>query len=706
MKKIILSSLPLIVCTLYLCDQSHLKYPVTRKSDHVDTYFETKVPDPYRWLEDDNSEETAQWVTAQNKVTFKYLSKIPFRDKINKRLTKIWNYPRSSAPWKDGGRYFFAKNSGLQNQNVYYMMKSLQSKPEVILDPNTLSEDGTVALTAFAASKDGKYIGYGISRGGSDWREFYVKDIATKKDLDDHLMWTKFSGISWFENGFYYCRYPTPDKKEALSGINKNNKVYYHSIGTKQSEDKLIYEEPEFPNRSFETKVTEDGRYLIIYAFETTSGNAMYFKDLSDSTSKIVKIVDTFKDDFWVIDHIDGRLLVMTNHNAPRYKLISIDVKAISKESWIDIISEHESNVLSRINVGKNRLIATYQKDAYSKVELYDFNGNFISELALPGIGSVYEFNAKRDDTVAFYSFTSFIVPSIIYQYDIGADSSMVHYKAELDYNSNDYETKQVFFPSKDGTMIPMFIVLKRGIKLNGKNPTLLYGYGGFNISITPSFKPSRLIWLENGGIYASANLRGGGEYGEEWHLSGVKKKKQNVFDDFIAAARYLIDKRYTSPEKLAIEGRSNGGLLIGAVINQAPELFRVAIPAVGVMDMLRYQKFTIGSYWAVDYGTSEESKEMFEYLYKYSPIHTIRENLEYPAVMVTTADHDDRVVPAHSFKYIATLQEKYAGNNPVIIRIETKSGHGRGKPISKRIYEATDLWAFIFYNMGLTPDY
>lgn len=706
MKNLFLFSLILFLTLVTLCNRSGIHYPVTKKSDQVDIYFGVEIPDPYRWLEDDNSEETAQWVAAQNETSLGYLEKIPYRNKIRERLTKIWNYPRMSAPWKDGGYYFFTKNDGLQNQSVYYIMDSLNSKPRIILDPNTLSEDGTVALTVFSVSHDGKYAGYGISRGGSDWREFYIKDITAGKDLDDHINWVKFSGIAWFKDGFYYSRYPAPDKKDTLTGVNEHSKIYYHTIGTEQGKDRLIYEEPEFPKRGFYAQVTEDKRYLIITAMETTSGNALYFQDLAHNKSDIIKIVTSFKDDFIVIDHVNDKLLILTNHNAPRYKLIQIDVNNIQEKYWKDLLPERDDRVLTGVTIGKNRLIALYEKDAHSIVELFDPAGTFFSGLELPGIGSILGFNAKKEENTAFYTFTSFTNPGIVFHYDIQANKSEIYYKTNVDFDTEGYETKQVFFKSKDGTQVPMFITNKKGITLDGNNPTLLYGYGGFNISITPSFKPGRMIWLENGGIYASANLRGGGEYGEEWHLAGVKMKKQNVFDDFIHAAKYLIHEKYTSPPKLAIQGRSNGGLLIGAVVNQAPELFGVALPGVGVMDMLRYHTFTIGHYWAVDYGTSEESREMFEYLYGYSPVHNIKNNVDYPAVMVTTADHDDRVVPAHSFKYIAALQEKYTGKNPVLIRIETKSGHGGGKPVSRQIEEEADLWSFTFYNMGISPSY
>lgn len=706
MKKLTFFLSALVFMLLFSCSQSGIDYPDTRMSDQADDYFETTVADPYRWLEDDNSEETAEWVKAQNMVTFSYLENIPFREKVKERLTEIWNYPRISAPWKEGGYYFFTKNDGLQNQSVYYMQKDLESDPELFIDPNTMSEDGTVALTNFTLSKDGKYFGYGISRGGSDWRELYVRDMETGKDLDDHIMWAKFSGISWFKNGFFYSRYPEPKEGDVLKGENKNNKVYYHLVGTNQEEDKLIYEETDHPGWGFNVSVTEDQKYLVLSTIESTSGNALAFKNPENEDEKFTTIVSTFDHNYWVLDHIDGSLLVITNYKASNYRLIAIDVNNPAGENWKDIIPEKADMVLQSVTIGGDKLIATYLKDARSLVEIYDMNGEFLYELELPALGSLRGFSAKRGENTAFYTFASFTYPPVVFKYDLRNNTSEVYHTTKLDFTPEDYVTKQVFYESKDGTKIPMFIVHKKGIELDGNNPVLLYGYGGFNISITPGFSTSRVIWLENGGVYAIANIRGGGEYGEKWHLAGTKMNKQNVFDDFIFAAKYLVNENYTNPGKLAIQGRSNGGLLVGAVINQAPELFRVALPAVGVMDMLRYHKFTIGRYWATDYGTSEDSDEMFKYLYTYSPLHSIKEGVEYPAVMATTADHDDRVVPAHSFKYISTLQGKYNGKNPVLIRIETKAGHGGGKPTKKRIEEAADLWSFTFYNMGITPGY
>lgn len=706
MRKFLFTLSILSLGLLWSCNQGGLKYPETKKTDQVDTYFGVEVQDPYRWLEDDNSEETAAWVKAENEVTSSYLDKIPYRNKIKERITELWNYEKVSAPWKEGGYYFLTKNDGLQNQSVYYIMKDLDSKPELFLDPNKLSEDGTVALNAFSVSKDGKYLGYGISRAGSDWRELFVKDIKSGEVLKDHIMWAKFSGISWYKDGFFYSRYPAPKEGEALKASNENNKVYYHKAGTDQIADELVYEDPEHPNHGFGISVSDDELYAFLTITQSTSGNALYFKKLNNKNSKWIKLVDNFDNNFWPVDHQNGNIIIMTDYKAPKYRLISVDVNNYKEENWKDLVPEKDREVLQDVSFGGGKMILKYLKDARSNLEVHNPDGSYLYDIELPAIGTVGGVSADKDENLAFFSFTSFTYPSSVFKYDIKNNKTGLYWKPNLDFKSDDYETKQVFYASKDGTQIPMFIVYKKGLKLNGKNPAWLYGYGGFNISITPSFSVSRVVWLENGGVFALANLRGGGEYGEEWHLSGTKMNKQNVFDDFIYAAKYLISQKYTSSKELCIQGGSNGGLLIGAVINQQPDLFRVAFPAVGVMDMLRYQNFTIGRYWAADYGTSADNKEMFEYLYAYSPLHNIKEGLNYPAVMVTTADHDDRVVPAHSFKYIATLQEKYKGKNPVLIRIETKAGHGGGKPTSKRIQEAADLYSFAFYNLGITPEY
>ena len=694
----------ILLPVIFSCQSSRISYPETRKCDQTDDYFGTQVADPYRWLEDDMSEETGAWVEAQNLVTFNYLGKIPFRDKIGEKLTRMWNYPRISAPFKAGGKYFFTKNDGLQNQSVVFIMDELGNEPRVFLDPNTFSEDGTVALSDFSPSRDGKYVGYGIARSGSDWNEFFIRDIATGTDLSDHLKWIKFSGISWYGDGFYYSRYPEPEEGETMKGENLHNKIYYHKTGTPQDQDILIYEDPEHPGRGFSTSVTEDKKYLIISVTESTSGNALYFQDISRPGNPVHKMIDTFDKDFFMVYHLDGKFLIMTNYEAPNYKVIQVDVKNFQKENWTDFIPEKENQVLRGISLVGEKFFAQYEKDAHSEVEVYDTDGKYLYNIAFPAIGSVTGFSGERQDSITFYTFTSFTYPAVIYKYNIAENKSVLYHKTEIDIDLDAYETKQVFYPSKDSTLVPMFIVHKKGIMLNGKNPVWLYGYGGFNISETPFFSVTNLFWIDQGGVFALANLRGGGEYGEKWHQAGTKMNKQNVFDDFIYAAKYLIAEKYTSRSKLVIQGGSNGGLLIGAVINQAPELFRVAFPQVGVMDMLRYHKFTIGRYWATDYGTSEDSPEMFRYLYAYSPLHNIKEGVKYPAVMVTTADHDDRVVPAHSFKYAATLQEKYRGRNPVLIRIETKAGHGAGMPTAKRIQAVTDIYAFAFYNLGITP--
>jgi prolyl oligopeptidase len=707
MKNVLLISL-LALVTLSCktdADKKVWEYPETKKSDVVYTYFGEDVADPYHWLENDTSKETEAWVKAQNEVTFAYLNGIEFRDDIRDRLEKIWDYPKQSAPYHIADKYLYYKNDGLQNQSVLYIKDNIEDEGRILLDPNKLSDDGTVALAGSSMSNDGKYLAYGISRSGSDWKEYFVKDIESGNDLSDHLQWIKFSGVAWYGDGFFYSRFPEPKEGDELSGMNKDNRIYYHKLGDNQSDDRLIYEDPENDAWSFSPGVTDDEAYLIISVSESTSGNALYLKDLNAENAEIEKIVTDFDHDFWVLDHIDGKLIVMTNYEAPKYKLITIDPENPEKENWEDLISEMDY-VLRGVSPIGGKLIARYMKDAHTVVKVFDMNGNYLYDVDIPVLGTVSGFGGEREDMETFYTVTSFTTPATIYRYDIENNESELYQSSEIDFDETKYETKQVFYESKDGTEIPMFIVHKKGIELDGNNPALLYGYGGFNISLTPSFGITRLIWLEQGGVYAMANLRGGGEYGEDWHKAGTKMQKQNVFDDFIAAAEYLIDEDYTSSEKLAIMGGSNGGLLVGAVTNQRPDLFQVAIPAVGVMDMLRYHLFTIGKYWASDYGTSEDSKEMFEYLRAYSPIHNIESGKDYPAVLVKTADHDDRVVPAHSFKYIATLQEHYKGENPVMIRIETKAGHGAGKPTQKIIDEYADVYAFIFDNMGITPVY
>jgi prolyl oligopeptidase len=705
MKKLLLISLSLTMIFMISCQQKKFTYPVTAKVDQVDDYFGTKVADPYRWLEDDTSKQTAEWVKAENAVTFAYLEQIPYRQKIEDRLTKIWDYPKVSSPYKEGGRYYFSKNSGIQNQFVEYSRETLDGPERIVLDPNTFSADGTVALAAFTPSEDGKYIGYGTSSAGSDWSEFFVLDANTLQKLDDHLQWIKFSGMSWLGDGFYYSRYPEPAKGEELSGTNENNKVYFHKIGDKQENDQLVYEDKSHPEWGFGASVTDDKELLLLSANESTKGNMLAFKKIADKGNTFSWLVDNFQHDYSPVQHINGTLYVMTDDGAPKYRLMAIDLKNPAKENWKVVIPEKDE-VLTSISMMGGKIIANYMKDAHNVIQVYDFDGKYLYDLDIPILGTIGGFWGKLQETETFYTITSFTTPATIYKYDVTNNKSEEYNRSAIDFDPSLYEVKQVFYPSKDGTKIPMFLVYKKGIKLDGTNPTLLYGYGGFNVSLTPTFSMSRLVLLENGFVYALANIRGGGEYGEDWHQAGTKMNKQNVFDDFIAAAEYLINNHYTSPKKLACMGGSNGGLLIGAVVNQRPDLFGVALPQVGVMDMLRYHKFTIGKYWAVDYGTSEDSKEMFEYIYKYSPLHTIKKNVEYPAMLITTADHDDRVVPAHSFKYAATLQEYYKGNNPVMIRIQSRAGHGGGMPTSMIIEEYADMWAFTMKNLGVTPIY
>ena len=685
--------------------KSQIKYPEAKRVDQVDDYFGTKVADPYRWLEDDNSDETAEWVKAENKVTFGYLEKIPFRDKIKERLKKIWDYPKYGVPFKKGENYFYFKNDGLQNQSVLYIQKGLDGKPEVFLDPNKLSEDGTVALAGVSVSKDGKYFAYSIARSGSDWNEVFFMDVESKEKLKDHLKWVKFSGMSWKDDGVYYSRYDAPKEGDELSGKNEYHKVYYHKVGTSQNDDILIYENKKYPLRNYYAGTTEDESYLILTETESTSGNSLYVRKEDSDKKDFILIAKGFDYDYNVIDNIDNMLLVYTNYKAPRYKLVMIDPEKPDVKNWKDVIPE-QKDVLQSVSLIGGKIVAEYMHDAASRAYIYKYDGKQIGELSLPGIGSMGGLSGKKDENTAFYSFTSFTFPSTIYKYDISKNKSEVYRKPEIDFDGTRYETKQVFYESKDGTKIPMFIIHKKGLKLNGSNPAYLYGYGGFNISLTPSFSLTRLILLENNFVVAIANLRGGGEYGEEWHKAGTKFRKQNVFDDFIAAAEYLIKDGYTSSKKLAIAGGSNGGLLVGACMTQRPDLFKVALPAVGVLDMLRYHKFTIGWAWATDYGTSEESDEMFNYLYEYSPVHNVKKGTCYPATLITTADHDDRVVPAHSFKFAAELQAKQLCDNPVLIRIETKAGHGGGKPTSKIIEEYTDVWSFMMYNLGVEPKY
>jgi len=682
-----------------------LKYPDTQKGAVVEDYFGTAVADPYRWLEDDNSAETKDWVRRQNEVTFSYLDKIPYRSAIEKRLTEIWNYEKYSTPFKESGKYYFFKNDGLQNHSVLYVQDDLDAEPSVVLDPNTFSEDGTTSLAGFSFSKDGRYLAYGVSEGGSDWRTAMVKDLKTGKTLDDKLQWIKFSSMAWKGNGFYYARYNEPEEGGALSDKTDLHQVYYHKVGTTQADDKLIHKDEENPERNFNINTTEDERFETLYASESTSGNALFFKDTKKGDAEFRPIVETFDHDFWVMDNFGDQLVVMTNHEAPNMRVLLIDSNNPSEKNWKELIPEDEKKLESISLIG-GKMLARYIQDASSLVKIFSEKGVYEGDLKLPGIGTVSGFSGKREESTAFYSFTSFTQPSAKYKYDVVTGKTELFKASKIDFNPDDYVTKQVFYDSKDGTKIPMFITHKKGIKLDGNNPTILYGYGGFDISILPSFSIGNIILYENGGIYAVANIRGGGEYGKKWHEAGTKLKKQNVFDDFISAGEYLIANNYTSKEKLAIEGRSNGGLLVGACMQQRPDLFKVAIPGVGVMDMLRYHKFTIGKFWAGDYGTSEESEEQFRNLLGYSPVHNIKAGTAYPATLVITADHDDRVVPAHSFKFAAALQDGHQGENPVLIRIDVNAGHGAGKSTEQTIAERADILSFMFYNFGMNVSY
>ncbi|MBK0404253.1 S9 family peptidase [Adhaeribacter sp. BT258] len=681
--------------------KQRLDYPETKKGDQTDEYFGTNVTDPYRWLEDQYSQETAQWVEAQNKVTFGYLAQIPFRDRIKERLTQLWNYEKLSAPFKKGNNFYFFKNDGLQNQAVLYKKTGLNGQEEVFLDPNKLSADGTTSLSGFKFSKNNKYMAYGTSGGGSDWNTWYVMDVATKKPLADKLEWIKFSSAAWQGDGFYYSRYDAP-KDKALSNKNEFHKIYFHKIGTPQSTDKLIYENKEKPLLNFSAQTTEDERFLLIYGSEGTSGGTLAYKDLKDPKGKINWLVTTYESEYNVIDNVGDKLLVHTNKNAPNYKVVLLDPKKPAESNWKTVIPESQ-NVMTGVTMVGGKIMATFLKDAASQVIVYDVNGKKQNELEFPAIGTVAGFAGDKDDKETFYTFTSFTYPTTVYRYDIANNKSELYWQPKLDINPEAYETKQVFYTSKDGTKVPMFIVHKKGLKMDGQNPTYLYAYGGFNISLTPSFSAVNLLWLENGGVYAMPNLRGGGEYGEKWHKGGMTPNKQNVFDDFIAAGEYLKKEGYTSTEKLAISGRSNGGLLVGATMIQKPDLAKVAFPGVGVLDMLRFHKFTIGWAWVPEYGSSDD-KAQFENLYKFSPLHNIKAGVAYPATMVTTADHDDRVVPSHSFKFISELQAKGGGTNPYLIRVDVKAGHGAGKPTSLQIQEWADIWSFAYYNMGVDP--
>jgi len=711
MKRFLLFAFSLVL-VLFISFQSiaqgiRVQYPKTAKVNHTDTYFGTTIPDPYRWLENDASPETTKWVEEQNKVTFEYLEKIPYRQKVKDRLEKLFNYPKYSSPFRRGDSYFFFKNDGLQNQSVAYIQKGLDGKAEVLLDPNTFSTDGTSRLGAFSVSKDGKYLAYGISQGGSDWQTYYVMDIASKKVLPDTIEWVKVSGLSWQADGFYYSRYDAPEKGKELSSKNENHKVYYHKVGTPQSQDELLYQDKDNPQRFHFAYTTEDERFLILSISDRGKGkrgDALFFRDLSKGEKGFTPIIAEVGDDsFNLVDNVGDKFLIETNRHAPNNKVFLYDPKNPDEKNWKDILPEREQPLGSVSSAG-GKLFATYLKDVTSRVSVYDLNGKLENEVELPSIGTVGGFGGEKEDKFVFYTFTSFTFAPTIYRYDIESKKTTLFRAPEIDFKATDYETKQVFYPSKDGTKVPMFIVHKKGLKLDGTNPVLLYGYGGFSVNLLPGFNPLLIPIFEQGGVYAVANLRGGNEYGEKWHEAGRKFNKQNVFDDFISAAEYLIKEKYTSSEKLAIQGGSNGGLLVGAVMNQRPELFKVAIPQVGVMDMLRFQKFTIGWNWIPEYGSSEQDEANFKNLYAYSPLHNLKET-KYPATLVTTADHDDRVVPAHSFKYAATLQEKHQGTNPVLIRINVKSGHGASST-SKRIEETADIYSFIFYNLGIPVNY
>jgi len=702
----------MLACSLTAINEAgaQLQYPVTKKVDSVDIYFGTKVTDPYRWLEDDKSVETKDWVTAQNAVTHAYLDKIPYRKNFQEAIEKVFNYPKYSAPFRKGEWFYFYKNDGLQNQSVLYRQKGLDGTVDVVIDPNKLSPDGTTRLQLFSLSKDGKYAAVGLSKSGSDWQTYYVRDMATGKNLADELKWVKFSGAAWKGNGFYYSRYPSPEAGTSdLSAKNENHQVYYHVINTPQSEDKLVYENKENPQRFNTAETSEDERYLYLDVSDRGKGfdgNAIYFRDLttSNDTTFMPLVKEITNDNYSVIENTETQFLLKTNAGAPNAKVIAVSIVNPDLSKAVAIIPEKPEPLQSASTAG-GKLFVDYLKDVTTRTYVYDLKGKLLQEVKYPGLGNGGGLGGNKDDKFVFYIFTSFTVPPTIYKYDISTGASSIFRKPAVSFDPANYETKQVFYTSKDGTKIPMFIISKKGIKLDGSNVTLLYGYGGFNINLEPGFSATLLPFLNAGGIYAQANLRGGGEYGEKWHKAGMLLNKQNVFDDFIAAGEYLIAQKYTSKQKLAIRGGSNGGLLVGAVTNQRPDLFKVAIAQVGVMDMLRFHKFTIGWNWIADYGSSEKDVANFKNLYSFSPLQNIKEGINYPAVLVTTADHDDRVVPAHSFKYIATLQEKYKGTSPVLIRIDTNSGHGASNT-KKNIETIADIYSFIFYNMGVTPTF
>ena len=683
-----------------LMQAQHLQYPKAAKDGTVDEYFGEKVSDPYRWLENDTSAQTAAWVEAENKVTNAYLQKIPFREKLLKRLTELSSYERIGAPFKQNGKWYFYRNDGLQNQYVIYVKDQLDGEPRVFLDPNKLSTDGTVALKSLDFSNNGRWAAYAISRSGSDWQEFFVIDLATGELTDDHIEWAKFSDASWLGDGFYYSAYDRPTEGKEFSNVNAGHKIYYHKIGTPQSDDVLFYQNPTEPKRFYDVEVNEDETLMYLYESGAGAGNNLYVRDLRQKDALFIQMTNDM-DYLYSPLYDDGdRMYFFTNFGAPKGRIMTADIHQPGVNDWQELVPE-QKNVLSGASVIGRQLVLTYSQDASDHAFIYGLDGKLRHEVKLPMVGSV-DFTGKEKEPECFYSFTSFTQPGTVYRYDLSANTSTLYQQPQVKFRLQDYESRQLFFESKDGTRVPMFITYKKGMKLDGKNPVFLYGYGGFNISLGPAFSALRIPVLEKGGIYAQVNLRGGNEYGEEWHQAGTKLQKQNVFDDFISAAEYLIREGYTSKERLAIVGGSNGGLLVGACMTQRPDLFKVAIPQVGVMDMLRYHKFTIGWNWASDYGTSDDSKEMFEYLKGYSPLHNLKPGTAYPATLVTTADHDDRVVPAHSFKFAATLQECHKGPNPVLIRIDTKAGHGGGKPLAKVLEEQADIYSFILYNMGL----
>lgn len=704
MKTLIL--IPLVGILLFTCKNTQkkdtiiLNYPNTKKVDSVDTYFGIKIQDPFRWLEDDQSPETENWVKEQNKTTFNYLDKIPFRKELKKRLEQLWDFEKLGSPFEEGNYIYFFKNDGLQNQNVLYRKKGEEAEAEVFLDPNSFSEDATTSLAGINFSKDGSIAAYSISEGGSDWRKVIVINAENKSIVEDTLVDIKFSGVSWKGNeGFFYSSYDKPEGSE-LSAKTDQHKLYYHKLGTPQKSDKVVFGGiPGQKHRYVGGYVTEDDRYLIISAAISTSGNKLFIKDLTQPESELLTILNTTDSDSQIIDNVGPKLFILTNRNAPNKKVVTVEAENPTPENWTDLIPETQ-NVLS-VGTGGGYFFAEYMVDAISKVYQYDNQGKMLREIALPGLGSAGGFGGKKKETALYFSFTNYNNPESIYKLDIKTGDYTAYWKPEIDFNPEDYVSTQVFYPSKDGTKMPMMITHKKGLQLNGQNPTILYGYGGFNISLTPAFNVINAVWMEQGGVYAVPNLRGGGEYGKQWHDAGIKTKKQNVFDDFIAAAEYLIAEKYTSSDYLAIKGGSNGGLLVGATMTQRPDLMKVALPAVGVLDMLRYHTFTAGAGWAYDYGTSEDNLEMFNYLKSYSPVHNVRKGIEYPATLITTGDHDDRVVPAHSFKFAAELQEKQSGENPALIRIEVNAGHGAGTPVSKTIEQNVDIFGFTLFNMG-----